>query len=134
MSKYHLDAGVLIALFDTEDAHNSKVLDELYGIQKTKGAFGLSALAYTEFLVGAIRSGRSAVERADRLLARLCPDGPVALDKQAAARAAKLRVEHAWLKSVDAAVLASSQTDKSKELLTTDKKLSRLPGVRYVGV
>lgn len=133
MSKYHLDAGVLIALFNTEDAHNANVLDELYGLQRNKGSFSMSTLAYTEFLVGAKRAGRSAVERADRLLARLCPEGPIVFDKQAAARAAKLRVEHSWLRSVDAGVLASSQTDRSKELLTTDKKLSRLPGVRYVG-
>ncbi len=133
MSSYHLDAGVLIALFDTDDAHNAAAIDGLYAIQESKATFGLSALAYAEFLIGAIRSGRAAVDRADKLLERLCPDGPVAIDKSVAARAARLRAENEWLKTIDAIVIASAQSAKAKGLLTTDKKLTRIPSVRYVG-
>jgi predicted nucleic acid-binding protein len=129
----HLDSSIVIGLLNADDAHNLAVRDALKHARRKSERFVLSTAAYAETLVLPAVRGATALTHAKQSIAKLCFGDPVFIDREAAEMAASLRAKHAGLRSVDALVVASARTSGAKYLLTADKQLARLSGVRYVG-
>ena len=64
-----LDASVLVAYFETSDAHHDRALAMLQG--NAASPWGASATTIAEFLVGPARAGETALEMAANALASL---------------------------------------------------------------
>ena len=116
-----LDASVLIALLDPDDAHHQHARTAL----DVHADDDLRAPAHTlaEALVHPARAGKE--REARRLIAALeIAIDPV--DEAVAVAAAKLRAEHGTaLRMPDALVLAYADTRKAKSLLTADQRWTR---------
>ena len=116
-----LDASVLIALLDPDDAHHQHARNAL----DAHADDDLRAPAHTlaEALVHPARAGKE--REARRLIAALeIAIDPV--DEGIAVAAAKLRAAHgAALRMPDALVLAYADTRKAKTLLTADRRWTR---------
>ena len=67
-----LDAGVIIAIFDSSDAHHAAAREALTRARSRGEDLALPASAYAEVLVGPFRQGASAVAKVDEFLAA-CP-------------------------------------------------------------
>lgn len=112
-----LDASVLIAQLDPEDALHSRVKAALHELERDD--FVLPASALSETLVLPARTGRAAQVRAqiDRLRIRIEP-----LDGQIAEGAAELRGRHRALRLPDALVVATGNVLDADVILTADRR------------
>lgn len=122
-----LDAGALIALFDSTDAHHDWALDMF--VETAGDELVMSTLTYAEVLVRPIREGRADVFESsiDGLGIELA-----AVDKANARPLAVLRAE-TNLKMPDAIVLATAAQNGSR-LATTDNVLAKVARDRGLAV
>jgi predicted nucleic acid-binding protein len=121
MGLTHLDAGVIIAFLDADDAHHDAARSALTDALDNTERLSLAASALAECLVGPARRSPNAVEVVRTLIDRL-PASIVDLDAEIATRAAVLRARHRSLKLPDALVLATAEQSRADRLITTDRK------------
>jgi len=121
MGLIHLDAGVVIGLLDSNDAHHSAATAALTSAQHAGDRLAMAASAFAECLVGPSRRGTRAVAVVQDLFDRL-PIDVVELDADTALAAADLRARHSSLRLPDALVLATAARRSADELITTDRR------------
>lgn len=115
-----LDAGVLIAVLDADDAHHAAAVGALQAALDDGDTLAIPASAYAETLVGPHMRGTEAVGTVDAFLADL-PAEVEPITRQLAKRAAALRARHGTrLRLPDAFVVATAQHLKAVRVLTTD--------------
>jgi PIN domain nuclease of toxin-antitoxin system len=102
-----LDASVVIAVLDADDAHHAAAAAALADIRLDDLA--LPASAYAEILVDPWRRGSTAVALVRRFVAEL-GIRVEPLTAEIAERAARLRAQHRVLRLPDALVLATAET------------------------
>jgi predicted nucleic acid-binding protein len=129
MGLIHLDAGVVIGLLDTTDAHHESATDALAGAIRSGDRMAMAASAFAEGLVGPSRRGRSAVDTVNELFARL-PIEVVDLSADIARFAASIRAKHTSVRLPDALVIATAAHAEADRLITTDR---RWPTARKLG-
>lgn len=112
-----LDASVLIALLDLDDALHGAARAAL--VRHAGDDLNLPASAYAESLVGPARRGQLAA--AKRAIAALLLD-IVPITGQVAEEAAKLRARHPSLRLPDALVLATGSVLGAAVVLTGDTR------------
>jgi predicted nucleic acid-binding protein len=115
-----LDAGVMIAHWDENDAHHHAsraALDDYFGHDVR-----MPASAYAEALVIPVRAGE--LEQARRHLDRLNVKGEE-LGRDTAELAALLRARNRALRLPDALVLACGELLHADAILTTDRRWRR---------
>ena len=121
-----LDASIVIAVLDSENAHHAAARAGLASRVDALDTFVLPVSAYAETLVGAFRSGDAAVATVEAFLDAL----PVRIEPATpniGRHAARLRAEHGGrLPLPDAFVVATAMELRAERLLTTDR---RWPGV-----
>ncbi len=125
-----LDAGVVIAILDADDAHHGAASAALVAARDRGDGFALPASAYAEILVRPAARGAAIVARVDAALDTL-PVVVAAADRAVARRAATLRARHAGLRLPDALVIATAIELDADHLLTTDR---RWKGMRRLGL
>lgn len=116
-----LDASVVIAVLDAADTHHAAATAAISARLGTRDTLVLPASAYAEVLVGAFRSGPSAVETVDEFVAAL----PANIEPATAAiarRAARVRAEHGRrLPLPDAFVIGTALDLRADRVLTADR-------------
>ncbi len=116
-----VDAGILIAFLDEEDAHHRGAKRELLSARQRGDRIALPASAFAESLVFPARRGESSVAAICEFIERL-PLLIVELDSEIAVEAAKLRARHGQkLKLPDALVVATAIQRGADVLVTTDR-------------
>jgi predicted nucleic acid-binding protein len=123
-----LDASVIIAHLDPEDALHSEAVNQLNSVGGEELVLPASALAET--LVVPARRGRLADARAaiDALMIRIEP-----LTDTIAELAAELRGSHRSVRLPDALVIATGDHLEAGAILTADRKWRRIsPRVRLL--
>lgn len=120
-----LDAGVVIAGLDADDAHHTAAADALGAARDRGNSFVLPASAYAEILVRPATRGPPTVVRVDTALDALRISIANA-DHDVARRAATLRARHATLRLPDALVIATAIALDADHLLTTDQRWKTL--------
>lgn len=120
MGLFHLDAGVVIGLLDSGDAHHLAVSTALAERQRGGNRFAMAESAFAECLVGPSRRGERATRVVDDLFDRL-PILVVDCDSNVASAAAALRARHPKLRLPDALVVATAIERSADELVTTDR-------------
>ncbi len=117
-----LDAGVLIGLLDTADAHHEAAVDDVEAADLRGDDLVTPASAYSQALVAFARAGRVADARE-----AIAAMGIVVTPLTAAIgeHAAQLRAAHERLRLPDAIVLATARV-LDAELLTYDDRLARV--------
>ncbi len=115
-----LDAGVVIAVLDGNDAHHASAVEAL-GVARDRGdTLVLPASAYAECLVAPHRRGSEAIVVADRFLDSL-PVHIEAASRAIGAAAARLRARHGpALRLPDALVVATALVLEADRVVTTD--------------
>jgi predicted nucleic acid-binding protein len=120
-----LDASVLIAFLDTDDAHHHRAFAAITTHRGT--GLVVPASAYAETLVGPLRRGQEAAAMAEEALRDLSIDvAPVT--REIAVRAARLRATNSSLRLPDTLVLATADVLEATAVLTADRawqKISR---------
>ena len=124
-----LDASILIAVLDSEDAHHAAARAGLASRLDALDTFVLPVSAYAETLVGAFRNGDAAVATVesfiDAIPARIEPATPVI-----GRHAARLRAQHGGRMPLpDAFVVATAIELNADRVLTTDRRWPEV-GVR----
>jgi predicted nucleic acid-binding protein len=120
-----LDAGVVIAGLDADDAHHAAAAAALAVAQDRSDTFVLPASAYAEILVRPAARGLAVVARFDAALDAMAisiADG----DREITRRAAGLRARHSNLRLPDALVIAAAIELEADHLLTTDRRWKSL--------
>ena len=121
-----LDAGVVIAVLDADDALHSPATAALSAAMARRDVFALPASAYAEAQVAPARRGRDAMRVIDAFLADLGAEVEP-ITRQLAARAALLRAVHGKrLPLPDALVVAAALHLRADRVLTTDSRWPRL--------
>jgi predicted nucleic acid-binding protein len=122
-----LDAGVVIAILDSSDAHHAAAREAVKRARSRGDELAIPASAYAEVLVGPYRQSSSAAAKVDEFLAAL-PARVEPATRDAAAVAAQLRAAHgARLRLPDALVVATALELDAALLLTTDAGWPSLP-------
>jgi predicted nucleic acid-binding protein len=116
-----LDAGVLIAFLDANDAHHTAAHAALGDARDRNDRFVVPASALAEILVGPSRKGEAAVAAVRELVGRV-PIHVEPLDAEIAVAAAALRARHRSLKLPDALVIATADHLEADHLITTDRR------------
>lgn len=116
-----LDAGVIIAFLDANDAHHAAAHTALSDVRSRNDRLVLPASAFAEVLVGPSRKGAPAVAAVQTLVARV-PIDVEPLDADIALTAASLRAHHQSLKLPDALVIATASHLRADHLVTTDRR------------
>lgn len=117
-----LDASVVIAFLDGEDAHHRAAVE---AIDRVRGQeLVLPASAYAEVLVDPWRAGIESVGIVRRFLEEI-GIGIEPLTADCAARAARLRAAHRSLRLPDALVLATAEA-MDAVALTADRSWARV--------
>jgi predicted nucleic acid-binding protein len=120
-----LDASVVLALLDPQDALHRAATTALREHRAEGARFALPASVLAEVLVGVARIGDQALEQQrDRIVDAFGP--PVALDESVAVNAARLRATHRSLRLPDAVVLATAQVLDAGTVLTGDKQWQKV--------
>lgn len=117
-----VDASLLIALLDANDAHHERATATLAD-PRLEGII-VPASAYAETLVGPSRRGPAAVRAVDELLSDLAAE-VAPISREVARRAAQLRAAHPPLRLPDALVLATGDVLEATTIVTTDRRWSR---------
>lgn len=113
-----VDASVVIAFLDADDAHHGGAVAALTASRPDR--LVIPASAYAEILVGPMRRGRSTAEVVDRALADLNVE-VVPVTRDIAMRAAGFRASHTSLRLPDALVLATGDLLEATAVLTADR-------------
>jgi predicted nucleic acid-binding protein len=122
-----LDAGVIIAILDSSDAHHAAARQAVTHARSQGDDLVIPASAYAEVLVGPFRQGASAAAKVDEFLAAL-PARVEPATREVAAAAARLRARHGTkLRLPDALVVATAMELGAELLLTTDGGWPSLP-------
>jgi predicted nucleic acid-binding protein len=122
-----LDAGVVIAVLDSNDAHHVAARRALTDARSRGEELAVPASAYAELLVGPFRQGAEAAAKVDEFLAAL-PARVEPATREIAATAARLRAQHGTkLRLPDALVVATAVELGATLLLTTDAAWPPLP-------
>jgi predicted nucleic acid-binding protein len=121
MGLTHIDAGVIIAFLDGDDAHHDAARSALSTALDNADRLSIAASALAECLVGPARRSTKAVELVRTVIDRL-PVSVVDLDEEIATQAAMLRARHRSLKLPDALVIATAERSSADRLITTDRK------------
>lgn len=117
-----IDAGVLIALLDGDDAHHSSAEDVLREAFAAGDDLVIPASAYAECLVAPLRRGPEAAAVVDDVVDAL-PARVVPITRATARAAAALRASHGRaLRLPDALVVATAIDLGADRLLTTDAR------------
>ena len=115
-----LDAGVVIALLERHDVHRPAARLALAAARSRGDRMVLPASAYSEALVGAIRTGPEARAKVDQFLDEL-PATIEPVSRAIAAEAAHLRAaDGRVLRLPDALVLATARVTGADRVVTTD--------------
>jgi predicted nucleic acid-binding protein len=114
-----VDAGVLIAILDSTDAHHEAARRALSEARGRGDELAVPVSAYAEVLVGAYRAGPGAVATVDEFLAAL-PARVEPATREIARTAASLRSTNARLRLPDALVVATAVERSAAGILTTD--------------
>lgn len=123
-----VDAGVVIAALDAADANHVAAVSSLRAHATDDVRIPASALA--EALVSPCRRGVAAEVR--QTIASLGLS-IVPLEEEIAARAAAVRARRRTVRLPDALVAATGEVLEADVVLTTDRRLARLPRFRLVG-
>lgn len=129
MGLMHLDAGIVIGVLDSYDAHHSAASSVLREALAHGHQLEMAASAFGECLVGPSRRGPAAVAVVRELFQRV-PISVVALDADTAAAAALLRATHPSLRLPDALVIATASQRSADQLLTTDRRWPTVKSLR----
>lgn len=127
-----LDAGVVIAGLDADDAHHVASAEALGAARDRGDSLGLPASAYAEVLVRPARRGAASIKKVDDGLDALAVL-IVEADREIARRAAMLRAHHRGLRLPDALVIATAAELDADHLLTTDRRWKTLPRLGLAG-
>jgi PIN domain nuclease of toxin-antitoxin system len=127
-----LDASVVLALLDSEDALHHAAVQAVRRHRTDRAHVTLPASVLAEVLVGVARLGEDALDqRRQQIVAAFGP--PAALDEAVAVAAARLRARHPSLHLPDAVVLATADTLDARAVLTGDKRWERIdPRVQLI--
>ena len=121
-----LDAGVLIAILNSEDAHHEHAREALSAARDRGDRLTVPASAYAEILVAPLRQGAAGGDAVDAFLDAL----PVSVEpatREIARRAAELRARHgARLRLPDALVVATAVVLDARRVVTTDARWPEL--------
>ncbi|HEX9504560.1 MAG TPA: type II toxin-antitoxin system VapC family toxin [Acidimicrobiia bacterium] len=120
-----LDAGVVIAGLDADDAHHTAAAGALTAARDRGDSFVVPASAYAEVLVRPAARGNATVARVDAALDAMAITIADA-DREIARRAASLRARHSSLRLPDALVIATAIELAADHLLTTDRRWKAL--------
>ena len=122
-----VDAGVVIAILDSSDAHHAAAREAVKGARSRGEVLVSPASAYAEVLVGPYRQSTSAAAKVDEFLAAL-PARVEPATRDVAAIAAQLRAKHRTkLRLPGALVVATALNLAAGPLLTTDAGWPSLP-------
>ncbi|HEX5465827.1 MAG TPA: PIN domain-containing protein [Candidatus Limnocylindrales bacterium] len=117
-----LDAGVIIALLETGDAHHHEARAALTVARERRDRFVMPASAYAETLVAPFRQGHAAADVVDEFLDAL-PATVEPASRTIARCAAELRATHGnRLRLPDALVVATADVLHADLILTTDAR------------
>lgn len=115
-----LDAGVLIAVLDADDAHHDRARGALMVARDRGDRFVVPASAYAEILVAPLRQNPKAGAAIDEFLDAL-PASVEPATREIAHRAAELRARHGnRLRLPDALVVATGLALEADRIVTTD--------------
>jgi predicted nucleic acid-binding protein len=132
VGKVVLDASVILALFDPEDALHAAAATAARQRRDDDDTFILPATVLAEILVGAARIGQDQLER-HRSLTVTAFGSPWPVDEAVAVAAAVRRARHRSLRLPDAMVLATADVAGADAVLTGDKRWRELdPRVNVV--
>ncbi|HEY1617465.1 MAG TPA: PIN domain-containing protein [Streptosporangiaceae bacterium] len=120
-----LDASVVLALLDPQDALHEPVSAAARCRSGRGEEFILPASVLAEVLVGAARRGEAALG-ATRQRTVAAFGSPYPVDEEVAAAAARRRARHRTLRLPDALVLATADAAGADEVLTGDKRWAGL--------
>ena len=123
-----LDAGIVIAALDTADANHAAAVASLR--EHASDDLRVPASALAEALVSPCRRG--IVGEVRETIATL-GFAVQPLEEEIAVRAAALRAHHRDVRLPDALVAATGDALEADVILTTDRRLARLPRFRLVG-
>jgi predicted nucleic acid-binding protein len=122
-----LDAGVIIAILDSGDAHHAAAREAATGALSRGEDLAIPVSAYAEILVGPYRQSDKAAATVDAFLAAL-PTRVEPATREIAATAARLRAQHGTrLRLPDTLVVATAVELQAAHLLTTNATWPSLP-------
>jgi len=121
----YLDAGVLIAHLDDQDAHFADSEKALARLILSGETFVTSAVTIAEALIRPAREGDAALGGAYLILTEELEVDVIDLDADGALALARARAENPSVKTPDAAVLATARRTGAARILTTDDRLAR---------
>ena len=117
-----IDAGVIIAVLDREDAHHEAARESVAAARTRGDQLVVPASAYAEILVAPLRAGSAHGAVVDDFLEAL-PASVEPVSREIARRAAELRAEHgSRVRLPDALVIATGVTLHADRILTTDAR------------
>ena len=115
-----LDAGIIIAVLDSDDAHHQVAREALHHALERGERMALPASAYAEAMVGPQRRDRGAATTVDAFIDAL-PAAVAPATRDIARAAAALRARHGRaIRLPDALVLATAEVLGAESILTTD--------------
>lgn len=124
-----LDASIVIAVLDSEDAHHRAARSGLASRLEALDSFVLPVTAYAETLVGAFRAGDAAVATVESFIDAL-PARIEAATPEIGRHAARLRAQPGRrIPLPDAFVVATAIELRAERVLTTDRRWPEV-GVR----
>lgn len=128
-----LDTGVAIGLLEADDAHHSASVAAVRPFRDSGAEFAVSAVTVAELASHGATAKARRVERIEALLSLFGPGAVIPVDRAVAETAGHLRASRQSLRLPDALVAASAIVRGADVLLTTDRRLAKLDGARYVG-
>jgi predicted nucleic acid-binding protein len=121
VARVALDADVVIAFLDPDDAQHSAAVERL-GRQECWGQLLIAATVYAEVIIRPLQQGT--VEKVDEFLAAAGAK-VIEIDRSLARTAAELRARHRRLRLPDAVALATA-LQRNARLVTLDNDLQRI--------
>jgi predicted nucleic acid-binding protein len=115
-----LDAGVLIAILNSDDAHHERAREALSAARDRGDRLIVPASAYAEILVAPLRQSAASGDSVDDFLEAL-PASVEPATREIARRAAELRARHG-ARLPDALVAATAVVLEARRVVTTDAR------------
>jgi predicted nucleic acid-binding protein len=128
-----LDASVVIATLDDQDAHHAAARGALGAAWDARETIVVPAVAYAETMVRPMAAGGAVLSRADAFF-RTQTIEP--LSSAAARHAARLRAETSWLRLPDALIVGTALALGAQTILTADERWTGIdvpPTIRLIG-